>query len=93
VAYSLIEAIIPRLKPLFAQNKNELSRVLFYDVMQLVFLTVGDYSHYAKSSLIKGLSDPSREIRDNMVAFWNDTGRLSEEPSTRLDLLMSDLYD
>ena len=71
---------------------NEFSRTLFYDVMQLVFIEVDEFSSYAKSSLIKGLSDPSKEIRENIVAFWNDSGKLSNDPSTRLEMLMNDLY-
>lgn len=78
----LLKKVLPRLKALFVNNKNDYSRGLFYDLM--VFL----YDQFpqlrtidVKSALIRGLSDKSKVIRDKLTAFWSDPARLSLDPT------------
>lgn len=52
-----------------------------------------DFALYAKSSLIRGLSDPSREIREKLIAYWSSPERLSLDPKERLHQILTVLYD
>ena len=76
--------VIPRLKPLFISNKNDFSRAIFFDIMVTLYDNYPDFILYAKSSLIRGLSDPSTEIREKLITYWASPNRLSPEPKTRL---------
>jgi len=89
----LLTKVIPRLKPLFAGNKNDLSRALFYDLMVYIYDNFDHFKPIAKSSLIHGLSDPSKEIKEKLIQYWNSTARLSLDPFLRLEQLLSLLYD
>lgn len=77
----LLKQVVPRLKPLFISNKNEFSRAIFFDIMVTLYDGFPEFALYAKSSLIRGLSDPSREIRDKLIAYWSSPQRLSLTPN------------
>ena len=89
----ILVQVVPRLKPLFIQNKNELSRALFFDIMVTLYDNFPEFADFAKSSLIRGLSDPSKEIRDKLIAYWSSPQRLSLSSSQRLHQLLTELYD
>ena len=90
----VLEQVVPRLKALFIQNKNEFSRALFFDIMVTLYDNFQEqFGEYAKSSLIRGLSDPSKEIRDKLIAYWSSPQRLSLNPNERLYQLLTELYD
>jgi hypothetical protein len=90
----LLSVTVPELKHLFVQNKNEYSRGRFYDLM------VNLYDRYpecrtdaaVQGSLVHGLSDSSRKIREKLTGFWNDQNRLELDPAARLQSLMEVLY-
>ena len=84
---------MPRLKPLFAANKNEYSRALFYDLMVYLYDNFKEFQAYAKSSLIRGLADPSSEIKEKLITYWNDSERLCLDPQARFVQILTDLYD
>ena len=71
---------MPRLKLLFAANKNEYSRALFYDLMVYLYDNFKEFQGYAKSSLIRGFADPSKEIKEKLICYWNDSERLCLDP-------------
>ena len=52
-----------------------------------------EFNLYAKSSLIRGLSDPSSEIRENLISYWSSPERLDPNPNKRLQQLLTNLYD
>ena len=85
--------MVPRLKLLFAGNKNEFSRALFYDLMVHLYDNFHQFQGFAKSSLIRGLADPSKEIREKLISYWNSSERLSLDPQIRLRQLLTELYD
>lgn len=93
VVMPVLTQVVPRLKPLFISNKNELTRGIFFDIMVNLYDNFPEFVAYAKSSLIRGLSDPSSEIRDNLTAYWHNASRLSLEPNLRLHQILTDLYD
>ena len=68
----VLAQVVPRLKPLFITNKNEFSRAIFFDIMVTLYDNFPEFAPYAKSSLIRGLSDPSKEIRDKLINYWSD---------------------
>lgn len=68
----LLKVIAPKLKQLFSTNKNELTRALFFDLMVFIYENLPEFKAVAKSSIIRGLSDQSKEIRDRIVAWWNN---------------------
>lgn len=80
LAAPILTQVVPRLKPLFIENKNEYSRAIFFDIMVNLYDNFPDFAHYAKSSLIRGLSDPSKEIRERLIAYWSSPLRLSLDP-------------
>lgn len=45
-----------------------------------------------KGSLIHGLNDKSKMIRDKLSEFWNDQNRLDIDPVARLNQLMDVMY-
>ena len=45
-----------------------------------------------KSSLIHGLNDSSKIIKDKIAQFWNDQNRLNLDPLLRLQQLMENMY-
>ena len=92
-AEPVLEQVVPRLKLLFAGNKNEFSRALFYDLMVYLYDNFPQFQGFAKSSLIRGLADPSKEIREKLSSYWNSSERLSLDPQTRLRQLLTELYD
>ena len=47
----------------------------------------------AKSSIIRGLSDPSKEIRDRIIEWWNNPARLDSDPTKRVEQILSEIYD
>ena len=55
-------------------NKNEYSRGLFYDLMVNLYDRYEEYrqNETVKGSLIHGLNDSSKMIRDKLAEFWND---------------------
>lgn len=89
----LLEIIAPKLKGLFSGNKNELTRGLFFDLMVFVYENLPEFKQISKSSIIRGLSDPSKEIRDRIVAWWNNPARLDLDPFNRVEQLLTDIYD
>ena len=93
LATPLLAQVVPRLKPLFISNKNEFSRAIFFDIMVTLYDSFPEFALYAKSSLIRGLSDPSREVRDKLIAYWSSPQRLSLTPNQRLYQLLTELYD
>ena len=52
-----------------------------------------EFAAYAKSSLIRGLSDPSKEIREKLISYWSSPQRLSLKSNDRLHQLLDELYD
>jgi hypothetical protein len=62
VGSQLLERTAHKLKPLFIENKNEMSRELFFDLMVFVYDSYDDFKGVAKSCLIRGLSDNSTVI-------------------------------
>ena len=93
MAQPILVQVVPRLKPLFISNKNDFSRAIFFDIMVTLYDNFPDFKLYAKSSLIRGLSDPSKEIREKLIAYWASPQRLSLEPKVRLHQLLTELYD
>lgn len=71
LAKPILEQVVPRLKPLFVSNKNEFSRAIFFDIMVTLYDSFPDFAELAKSSLIRGLSDPSKEIREKLITYWS----------------------
>ena len=61
-----------RLKELFVNNKSENLRELFYDLMVFLYDKFDEFKSIAKSALIRGLSDPSEEIRQRIGEYWNN---------------------
>ena len=90
----LIEQVVPQLKHLFVNNKSEYSRGLFYDLMVNLYDRYEEYrqNEMVKGSLIHGLNDSSKMIRDKLAAFWNDQNRLDLDPLVRLQQLMETMY-
>ena len=80
LAAPILSKVVPRLKPLFITNKNEFSRAIFFDIMVNLYDNFPDFALFAKSSLIRGLSDNSSEIRDKLIAYWSSPQRLSLYP-------------
>ena len=70
LAAPVLTQVVPRLKPLFIANKNDYSRAIFFDIMVSLYDGFPEFAQYAKSSLVRGLSDPSKEIRDKLIAYW-----------------------
>jgi hypothetical protein len=70
----LLALVVPQLKPLFVKNKNEYSRGRFYDLMVNLYDRYEEYrSHPAvQGSLVHGLGDGSKTIRDKLASFWDD---------------------
>jgi len=52
-----------------------------------------EYKVYAKSSLIRGLSDTSESIRQRIVDYWNNEARLKNYPLIRTEQLLTLIYD
>lgn len=90
---NLLTKVAQKLKHLFACNKNELTRGLFYDLMVFVYENFPEFKQIAKSSIIRGLSDPSKEIRDRIIEWWNNPARLDCEPTRRVEQILSEIYD
>jgi hypothetical protein len=88
----LIKIVLPRLKQLFVNNKNDYSRGLFYDLMVFLYDQFEQLRPEVKSGLIRGLSDKSKKIRDTLVMFWSDPARLSLDAVERIKQLMSELH-
>ena len=82
----LLGVVVPQLKHLFVKNKNEYSRGRFYDLMVNLYdrYEVFSKSEVVKGSLIHGLNDSSKMIRDKLAGFWNDQNRLDLDPLVRL---------
>ena len=82
----LLGVVVPQLKHLFVKNKNEYSRGRFYDLMVNLYdrYEVFSNSEVVKGSLIHGLNDSSKMIRDKLAGFWNDQNRLDLDPLVRL---------
>lgn len=93
LALPVLTQVVPRLKPLFIANKNEFNRAIFFDVMVNLYDSFPEFALYAKSSLIRGLSDSSKEIQDKLITYWSSPQRLSLEPNKRLHQLLTELYD
>ena len=64
------------MKGLFVTNKSEHVRELFYDLMVYLYDKFDEFKGYAKSSLIRGLSDPSPDVRNKIIEYWNHDSRL-----------------
>ena len=84
MALPVLSLVVPRLKPLFIANKNEFNRAIFFDVMVNLYDNFPEFTQFAKSSLIRGLSDPSKEIRDKLIIYWSSPERLALKPNQRL---------
>jgi hypothetical protein len=76
----LLAIIAPKLKGLFSTNKNELTRGLYFDLMVFIYENLPEFKQIAKSSIIRGLADPSKDIRDRIVEWWNNPARLDLDP-------------
>ena len=61
--------------------------------MVFVYENLPEFKQVAKSSIIRGLSDPSKEIRDRIVAWWNNPARLDLDPFNRVEQLLTEIYD
>ena len=79
----LIDSFVSQLKHLFVRNKNEYSRGRFYDLMVNLYDRYDSYKQniIVKGSLIHGLKDQSKMIRDKLVVFWDDRNRLELDPT------------
>ena len=77
LATPILELVVPRLKPLFISNKNEFSRAIFFDIMVILYDQFPEFAFQAKSSLIRGLSDSSEQIREKLITYWSSPERLS----------------
>jgi DNA-dependent protein kinase catalytic subunit len=88
----LIKTILPRLKQLFVNNKNDYSRALFYELMVFLYDQFEQLRNEVKSGLIRGLSDKSKVIRDKLISFWSDPARLSLDAVERIKQVMNDLH-
>ena len=90
----LLKATVPQLKPLFVTNKNEYTRGRFYDLMVNLYDRYPEYrtEPAVQESLIHGLNEGSKNIRDKLAEFWNDQNRLDLDPLVRLQSLMDVLY-
>jgi len=79
----LIDSFVSQLKHLFIRNKNEYSRGRFYDLMVNLYDRYDAYKEniIVKGSLIHGLKDQSKMIRDKLVVFWDDRNRLELDPT------------
>lgn len=90
----LLGVVVPQLKHLFVKNKNEYSRGRFYDLMVNLYDRYEAFSknEVVKGSLIHGLNDSSKMIRDKLAGFWNDQNRLDLDPLVRLQQLMNIMY-
>jgi hypothetical protein len=88
----LIKTILPRLKQLFVNNKNDYSRALFYELMVFLYDQFEQLRNEVKSGLIRGLSDKSKVIRDKLISFWSDPTRLSLDAVERIKQVMNDLH-
>ena len=80
VGKQLLEKTAHKLKPLFIDNKNEISRELFFDVMVFVYDSYDDFKGVDKSCLIRGLSVNSSVIQLKLVEYWNQHVRLDVDP-------------
>lgn len=91
---SLLDDVVPHLKGLFAENKNEYTRGKFYDLMVNLYDRYTKYRQYdsVKGSLIHGLSDKSKTIKEKIARFWGDQNRLQLDPFERLQQLMDVMY-
>jgi len=83
---NLLDDIVPQLKGLFVENKNEYTRGKFYDLMVNLYDRYPKYRDYdsVKGSLIHGLNDKSKTIREKIAHFWGDQNRLQLDPFERL---------
>lgn len=52
-----------------------------------------EFKGYAKSSLLRGLSDSSESIRQRLVDYWNDNARLDTDPLLRTEQILTLIYD
>ena len=91
--FGLLSIIAPKLKGLFSGNKNEFTRGLYFDLMVFVYENLPDFKSIAKSSIIRGLSDTSKDIRDRIIAWWNNPARLDLDPFLRVEQLLTEIYD
>ena len=61
--------------------------------MVFVYENFPEFKLIAKSSIIRGLSDPSKEIRDRIIEWWNNPARLDLNPFTRVEQILNEIYD
>lgn len=82
----LLATVVPQLKHLFVKNKNEYCRGRFYDLMVNLYDRYEEFrmDEVVKGSLVHGLNDSSKMIRDKLAGFWNDQNRLDLDPAVRL---------
>ena len=92
---ALLAECVPRLKPLFISNKVDYSRAMFYDFMVNLYDRYPEYRQDAnvKGSLIHGLSDNQKAIREKIAQFWDDRNRLDLDPAVRMQQLLDQLYE
>ena len=88
------KVVVPHLKQLFVENKNEYTRGKFYDLMVNLYDRYTKYRQYdsVKGSLIHGLNDKSKTIRQKIASFWGDQNRRNLDPFERLQQLMDVMY-
>lgn len=82
-----------KLKEIFVNNKSDHTRELFFDLMVYLYDKFDEFKVIAKSSLIRGFSDPSESIRKNITNYWNCEVRLDSEPHLRTEQLLNVIYD
>ena len=81
----LLKQFAHKLKEIFVNNKSEHTRELFFDLMVYLYDKFDEFKVYAKSSLIRGFSDPSETIRQRIIDYWNCEVRLDNEPYLRTE--------
>ena len=64
----------------FQTSSSEFTRGIFYDIMVYLFDSVPLFKPHAKQSLVAGLSDSNKLVREKLIDFWNDHNRLDLDP-------------
>jgi hypothetical protein len=99
-----LEALLPVLSEHFAEHAYDRCRGLFIKICIWVYdnhdgfaelKTLHQNADLVKlilKSLLKGLSDSSEEIRNNLFEFWDSPNRLPQQITARLIGCLTDLY-
>lgn len=102
IIYSLLPSltythVLSFLEPLlltFAAHSNDSLRAAYYDI--IVWLYENSYelkgSDLLREYLLRGLTDSAKEIREKLLAFWDDQARLDYDSVNRLKQTLTTLY-